>query len=251
MTLQDIPTTVAEDVFLTNCSLTRYGYHMARPVDRIFRNPVGRLLKPLLARIMTEMSFVQHWGVLISTEPPASHDDDLPRAGSKVPRPETGLIYELRNSANTGLVYLDLKNWTTYGWRYPTMRYLGTLNKTDEELIIIGRAYIQHVGKEGFHNFYRNCQHFATWYSKALWPKVTLAQRADQLFGKALWWFRDMKKTTKWGLNKFGGWLGFPVADAEAVDSATEFVELEDVLSQNNGSRTVAETDELEHMELD
>lgn len=120
------------------------------------------------------------------------------------------------------------------------MRYLGTLNKTDEELIMIGRAYMQHIGKEGFHNFYRNCQHFTTWYSKALWPKVTLTQRADQIFGKALWWLKDVKKTAKWGLNKIGGWLGFPVARTEEVDSAAEFVKLEDVL---NGQKNASTTD--------
>jgi len=251
LSLQDIPTTVAEDVILTNCSTMRYGYHMGRPVDRLFRNPVGRLLKPVAGELMRQMPFIQHWGVLISTEPPNTDNDELPPAGEKVPSPETGLIYELRNSVNTGLVYLDLKNWTTYGWRYPTMTYLGTLNKTDEELMMIGRAYIQHVGKEGFHNFYRNCQHFATWYSKALWPEVSLAQRADQLFGKALWWFRDMKTTAKWGLRKIGGWLGFPVENMEEVDSAAQFVKLEDVLSQNDSSETSVEVDELEHMEID
>ncbi len=237
MTLQEVPTKVADDVFLTNYSSVRYGYHMGRPVDRLFRHPVINFLKPMLAKLMTDLHFLQHWGVLISTEPPSPFNTTglLPEPGSSVPSPEKGLIYELRNSANTGLVYLDLKNWTTYSWRYPQMKYLGTLNKTDEELIMIGRAYIQHVGKVGFHNFYRNCQHFTTWYSKALWPNVTLTNRADQLFGKALWWLRDMKKTARWGLNKVKGWFGFEVPHLEAVDLAAEFVKLEDMLTSSGG----------------
>lgn len=249
MTLQEVPTKVAANIFLTNYSSMRYGYHMGRPVDRLFRHPVAKFLKPMIANLMTDMHFLQHWGVLISTEPPFGFNTTglLPEPGSKVPSPEKGLIYELRNSVNTSLVYLDLKNWTTYSWRYPHMRYLGTLNKTDEELIMIGRAYIQHVGKEGFHNFYRNCQHFTTWYSKALWPNVTLTHRADQLFGKALWWLRDMKKTTKWGLNKVKGWFGFEIPHYEALDSAAEFVKLEDVLTSGGDLKR---DNELEHMKL-
>jgi hypothetical protein len=248
MTLQEVPTKVAEDAFLTNYTSTRYGYHMGRPVDRLFRHPVTRVLKPVLANIMSDMPSIQHWGILISTEPPFPFNTThvLPEPGSKVPSPKTGLIYELRNSVNTGLVYLDLKNWTTYSWHYSEMRYLGTLNKTDEELITLGRAYIQHIGKEGFHNFYRNCQHFTTWYSKALWPEVTLTQRADQLFGKALWWIRDMKKTREWGWNKVKGWFGLSVATLEAVDSAAEFVKLEDVLTLSSG---VATKEEVEPMD--
>lgn len=232
--LVDIPTTIAEDVFLSNNSDKRYGYYFGRPVDRFFRIPViGFIVKPIIRHLMSEMPPLLHWGILISTRPPNTSSEILPREGVKVSRPDTGLVFELRNSAKTGLIYLDVKNWTSYPYRPRKVKYLGTLNKTDDELITIGRAYIQQVGREGFHNFYRNCQIFTSWYSKALWPRVPLSTRADQLFGKGVWWFRDWKKTAKWGSNKAMGWLGFGTPNAEKLDSEAEFVEMEKILSRD------------------
>jgi hypothetical protein len=235
--LQDIPTTVGDDVFLSNNSDTRYGYHFGRPVDRFIRIPViGFIVKPIIGHLMSKTPSLLHWGILISKEPPNNSADRFLHGGAKVYRPESGIIFELRNSDNTGLIYLDVKNWTSYPYRQEKVKYLGTLNKTDEELITIGRAYIQQVGREGFHNFFRNCQIFTSWYSKALWPRVLLSTRADQLFGKGLWWFRDWNKTVKWGSNKFMGWLGFGTPYAEDLDSAADFVEIEQILSQGANS---------------
>jgi hypothetical protein len=235
--LDDIPTTVAGDVFLSNCIRTRYGYHFGRPVDRItqlLQSSVGKFLKPVVGRFVSDVPSLLHWGILISNEPPYNSTERSPCGGSMVPRPETGIIFELRNSVNTGLIYLDVKNWETYIYQPEKVKYLGSLNRTDEELITIGRAYIQHVGREGFHNFYRNCQVFTSWYTKALWPKVTISARADQLLGKLLWWFKDWKKTAQWGIRKVKGFLGFRAENVEEVDSAAEFVEVENLLRQGS-----------------
>lgn len=240
--LDDIPTTVAEDVVLSNRIRTRYGYHFGRPVTRLTRllqNPMGKFLKPVLGRFLSDnVPALLHWGILISNEPPYNSTGNFPRGGSNVPRPETGIIFELRNSVNTGLIYLDVKNWETYTYLPDKVKFLGPLERTDEELITIGRAYIQHVGREGFHNFYRNCQVFTSWYTKALWPKVPISKRADQLLGKLLWWFKDWKKTANWGVDKMRGFLGFRVENVEEVDSSAEFVEVEDLLSQGSSSES-------------
>ena len=224
--LQDIPTTIADDVILTNSSITRYGYLMGRPMTRFLNNWFGTTI---LAKFMSKLPPILHWGILISKELPLTNrlTDSLPKPGTKVSRPETGLIFELRNSVNTGLIYLDIKNWETYDYRQNWVRYQGTLNKTDDQLIALGRAYIQHVGKEGFHDFYRNCQIFSTWYIKALWPKASLATRADQMFWKMLWWFRDWGKTLKWGADNLKRLLGLKVDDIEEIDSSAQFVNIE------------------------
>jgi hypothetical protein len=238
ISLEDVPTTVDEDVILTDMNNTRYGYFIGRPVERIFKIPLGKIVQPVVGRIMSTMPPLLHWGLLISTEPPKEHLETgiLPESGKKVGRPDGGLILELRNSINTGLVYLDVKNWTNYSYRQNTVRYLGSLNQTDQELLTIGRAYIQQVGRGGFHNFYRNCQHFTEWYAKALWPEVSLVQRIDQVFGKILWWFKDWKKTAKWGSNKVKAWLGFPVAKYEEVDASTKYVDIMELLNYRNGT---------------
>jgi hypothetical protein len=220
-------------------------------VDRFIRIPViGFIVKPIIGHVMSEMPSLLHWGILISKEPPNNSSDRLPREGAKVSRPESGLIFELRNSHNTGLIYLDVKNWTSYPYRQEKVKYLGILNKTDEELITIGRAYIQQVGREGFHNFFRNCQIFTSWYSKALWPRVRLSTRADQLLGKGLWWFRDWNKTAKWGSNKLMGWLGFRTPNAEDLDSAADFVEMEKILSQGANSESRDRSEETTSSEF-
>ena len=236
LSLDDIPTTVEDDVVLSNLTETRYGYLMGRPVTRILRHPVAKALKPVLDWMWSEIPPLLHWGILISKEPPynITSESDLPRIGKKVPRPETGVIFELRNSANTGLIYLDVKNWTSYEYRQEKVKFEGTLNKSDDELITIGRAYIQHVGKEGFHDLYRNCQIFTDWYVKALWPKAPPTTRADQLLGKLAWWFKDWNKTFIWCAEKIKGWLGFRRDKAKAVDSSIEFVELERLLSSHS-----------------
>lgn len=238
--LKDIPTTVDEDVLLSNVTEVRYGYLMGRPITCSIRNRLGMVLNPLLDWVWSGLPSFLHWGVLISREPPyniSNHAELLPYVGKRVPRPETGLIFELRHSANTGLVYLDLKNWISYEYRQDKLKFEGTLNKTDAELITIGRAYIQHVGKEGgYHSLYRNCQIFTAWYIKELWPKAPLNRRFDQLFGKMAWWFKDWSKTSKWGTNKIKGWLGFRKYNVEEVDSPAEFIGVEKLLSTTSDS---------------
>jgi hypothetical protein len=131
------------------------------------------------------------------------------------------------------LVYLDVKTWENYTIRAPKVRYLGPLAKNDIELVNIGRAYIKQVGREGFHNFYRNCQVFTTWYSKALWPDARLeGRRADQLFGKLLWWFKDWGKTVKCGWDRVVNFLGFRGRVGE-VDEEVEFIPPEVLLDEN------------------
>lgn len=234
LALEDIPTTVGEGVVLSNRIRTRYGYFFGRPVTRIARflnSPVGKFLRPVVGRFLDDTQSILHWGILTSEEPPYNSTRKHIRGGTWVPRPDTGMIFELRNSANTGLIYLDVKNWETYSDRPEKVEFLGVHNRTDEELITIGRTYIQHVGREGFHNFYRNCQVFTTWYTKALWPKVPVSKRADQLFGKLLWWFKDWKKTAKWGVGKLKFFFGFRAHKVEEPDSAAEFVKVEELLS--------------------
>jgi hypothetical protein len=234
----EIPTIIDEGVVLSNhTDHIRYGYFIGRPVDRMFRGPVANFLKhTFLAKAMAHIPPLLHWGILISDEPPLEYSvtGTLPHAGSMVPRPDFGTIFELRNSVTTGLVSLDVKNWTSYPYRQDKVKFLGPLNKTDYELITIGRAYIKQVGKEGFHNFYRNCQHFTAWYIQSLWPKVGSTTRADQLLGKLLWWFRDWRRTARWGADKVKWWTGFKVSKTEEVDSSAEFVELEELLRQDS-----------------
>jgi hypothetical protein len=240
ISIEDVPTTVAPNVILTDANVTRYGYFIGRPVERIFKLPLGKILQPIVGGILTTMPPFLHWGLLFSTEPPQEYLETgvLPHSGKKVRRPNGGLILELRNSVNTGLIYLDIKNWTNYSYRENKVRYLGSIHQTDEELITIGRAYIQQIGRGGFHNFYRNCQHFTSWYAKALWPQVSLSQRADEIMGKLLWWFRDWRKTAEYGSNKVIAWFGFPVKHLEGVDASTKFVDVHELLSQGNGTRS-------------
>lgn len=236
LALEDIPTTISEDVILTLEPRTRYGYRFGRPVSWLLTSPVTRTFLRLFNGSIAKFPLILHWGLLISDEPPYNGTRRLPRPGKSVPRPETGIIFELRNSVNTGLIYLDVMRWDNYEYREDKIKFLGKLNQTDEELIKIGRAYIQHVGREGFHGFYRNCQIFTSWYAKALWPKVPLSIRADQLFGKIIWWFKDWNRTIKWGLNKVRGRLGLRVKKEVKLDSSAEFIEVEELL--NGGSKS-------------
>src|SRR5579859_2590437 len=176
--IDQIPTMLALDAVLTNCpGKIRYGYFVGRPVARLFRNPFSRYLLTAIRNYLQKAPPVLHWALLISEEPPLDKDGKLlPPSGTSVPSPNTGLVLEIKNSMLTGSIYLDVKNWTTYAsTRQDKVPYLGTLNKTDDELITIGRAYIRLVGVEGFSPFYRNCQHFTTWYTKALWPETKSA----------------------------------------------------------------------------
>lgn len=234
--VHEIPTTFASDAVLTNCPRrTRYGYFVSRPVARLFRNPYSRYILTVIRNYIQKAPPILHWALLVSEEPTLDKDGKvLPLSGTQVPCPRTGLILELRNSARTGLLYLDVKNWTTYVTaRQDKLQYLGTLNRTDDELIQIGRAYIRQVGLQGFSAFYRNCQHFTTWYIKALWPETQAATRIDQVLGKAAWWVRDWRKTLVSGLNKIRGWLGYPEHELEPMDSEIEFVTLDELLRED------------------
>ena len=234
LSLQEIPTTFQDGMVLSLSNETRYGYQFSRTPDRllrVFKSPFGSVLKPLLGKWINETEAFHHWGIMVSTEPPYNDTSREVRKGKKVPRPETGTIFELRNSGNTGLIYLDVKKWQNYGTRAEKVKYLGKLNKSDIELVNIGRAYIKEVGREGFHNFYRNCQVFTSWYSRALWPRTPLGTRADQLFGKMLWWFKDWKKTAKYGWDKFVNLLGFK-KPVEEVDEEAQFVPPEILLQE-------------------
>jgi hypothetical protein len=118
------------------------------------------------------------------------------------------------------LIYLDMKNWTNYVYQ----------EKSDI-------TYIEEIGREGFHNFHRNCQHFTSWNIKAVWPKSSwTATRADPLLGKLLLWFRDWERRGRWGrwgANKFKGetWL------TNELDSCTEFVGRRNVTQFTKRSR--------------
>lgn len=235
LALSDVPTTFQQGITLTRSNETRYGYQFGRPPDKllgVLKTPLGLVLKPLFGKLINETESFHHWGIMVSTEPPYNDTSRMVRKGKDVPRPNTGTVFELRNSGNTGLVYLDVKRWDTYKIRAEKVKYLGTLNKNDIELVSIGRAYIKQVGREGFHNLYRNCQVFTSWYSKALWPRTPLGTRADQLFGKMLWWFKDWKKTLKCGWDRFANALGFK-KNVEEVDQEAEFIPPQVLLNEN------------------
>jgi len=243
--IQEVPTTIALDVHLSNKTRTRYGYSFGRPVSRVERlldTRFGGIFRPLVKKIMGEFPEILHWGILVSTFPPFDKRGNMANGGKWVPSPKDGIIFELRNSGNNNLIYLDIKNWTSYQDAPPKVKYHGRLNTTDMELMNMGEAYIKQVGIRGFSNYYRNCQVFTSWFVQALWPKVPTAKRFDQLFGKALWWFKDWKKTAKWGTNKLKGFLGFRVENMEEVDSEAEFVPVEKILS--GGSASGSDTDE-------
>jgi hypothetical protein len=235
--ITEIPTTIENDIVLTNNTKTRYGYFVGRPVARFFRGSAGQYFLKLLSDILSRASPLLHWAILISNERPKTVNGELAKSGTKVPHPDTGIIFELRNSRQTHLIYLDVKNWANYVYQQDKLTFLGALNYTDEEILNIGRAYVREIGREGFHNFYRNCQHFTSWYIKALWPKSPpTATRVDQLLGKLLWWFRDWRKTGRWGANKMRGWFGLKTANIKELDSSTEFVGIEDMVSRNSRS---------------
>jgi hypothetical protein len=252
MSIKDIPTIFAEDVVLSNCTNhTRYGYFISRPVDRMFKGAaLSRLKKSVFGKVLALFPPFLHWGLLISEEPPAlSQNGKIPKSGTKVPRPNNGTIFELRNSVKDGLISLDIKNWASYPFQQDKVKYLGTFNGTDTELITIGRAYIKQIGKEGFSNFYRNCQHFTTWYARALWPQAAknpIATRADQVLGKLLWWFRDWKKTARWGWDKVTRWTGFKISKPEEVDSAVNFVDINELIKNDTEEHPSPEL-EVEH----
>jgi len=243
--IEEVPTTIALDVRLSNKTHVRYGYSFGRPVSRVERfldSRFGAIFKPLVRGIMREFPEILHWGLLVSTCPPIDKREGIAKPGKWVPSPKDGIIFELRNSGNNNLVYLDIKNWTSYQDAPPKVKFHGRLNKTDMELMNMGEAYIKQVGIKGFSNYYRNCQVFTSWFVEALWPKVPTAKRFDQLFGKALWWFKDWKKTAKWGANKLKRVLGFPVHKMEEVDSEAEFVPVEEILGGGSGSDTEKST---------
>ena len=235
MSLEDVPTEIRPGIILSNhTNHLRYGYFIGRPVDRMFRGPLGSWVKKtFFIHIVAKIPFLLHWAIVISEEPPLQFTatGELPRGGSIVFHPDDGLIYELCNNQTTHLISLVVRSWATYPYRQGYVKYLGSLNRTDSELVTIGRAYIRHVGQGEFHPFYRNCQHFTTWYSKELWPKSTTSTRADQLFGKLLWWFRDWKKTARWAGEKISQWTGHKVTQTEEVDSSAKFVGVHELTS--------------------
>jgi hypothetical protein len=246
LTINEIPTTIAKGLILQlkdqGETKIRYGYFVGRPVSRIFRGALAQYVLTIIVKILAKMPPFLHWAILITEEPPETFNGKLPKPGTKVPRPETGIVFELRNSAKTGLIYLDIRDWDTYLFRQDKLEFLGSLNKTNEEIITIGRAYIQHLALGGFHNFYRNCQHFTSWYAKALWPEYSKSPtRVDQLLGKFLWWFRDWKKTVVWGVGKIRHWLGYQIEKVEEVDSSTDFVEMTEIMKGD--SKSVSEDD--------
>jgi hypothetical protein len=229
LSLHDIPTTI-EGLHLSNKSQVRYGYEFGRPADRFLHFPLSLLFKRVLYKIPTFL----HWGLVVSTEPPLNLDypDDLPRSGTKVRRPETGISFELRNSPHTGLIYLDVKNWTNYDHRPKYVKFRGTLTQSDEELVRIGRVYIQQIGKEGFHNFYRNCQIFTSWFLEALWDRPGSTKRADQLLGKFIWWFKDWKKTRKWSWYEIKNSIGVKSKVPPPMDESAMFIDLDELLPE-------------------
>src|SRR5271163_4655083 len=115
--IDEVPTTIAPDVRLSNKTRTRYGYSFGRPVSRVERfldSRFGSIFKPLVSGIMRKFPEILHWGLLVSTSPPFNDRDRIPKPGKWVPSPQVGIIFELRNSGNNNLVYLDIKNWTSY-----------------------------------------------------------------------------------------------------------------------------------------
>jgi len=238
--IDDVPTLIANDVIISNDTTPRlrYGYFVGRPVARFLKPQIVKYVPPAAMKAVLKMPPFLHWAVLVSEEPPISKDGYLADKQTEVTAPATGLILEMRNHMADGKIYLEVQNWQSYKYRTPKVKFLGPLNYTDAQLLFIGRAYVQLIAREGFHTFYRNCQHFTTWYIKALWgADICTATRGDQLLCKLLWWFKDWNETAIWGANKVRGWLGYQVGVLEELDAITEFVGL-DVLNrtQNNGS---------------
>jgi hypothetical protein len=157
--------------------------------------------------------------------------------GKRFPAPYTGLVVELRHDSKTDFTSLNLKNWTPY-----QAMYLGRVNKPDTELITIGRVYLRQLLRGGFNGYRRNCQHWTSWYTQAIWPEAPVpGPRVDQLFGKLLWWGVDWKKTRVWMWGKIRG------EEVEELDSDLEFVKLDDLLAadhptsaKDNAARLVA-----------
>jgi hypothetical protein len=235
LTLDEVPTTFEEGLVLRKSNDTRYGYHFARPVDSIIRfmnGPLKLIILPFFGKVINSTISFQHWGILVSDESPLNGTVE---PGTVIPAPKNGTVFEPRNSGNTGLIHFDVKNWSTYWWRPKTVRYLGTVNHSDVELVNIGRVYVRHMGREGFHNIYRNCQIFTTWYAKALWVQLALPRRADQMWGKFWWWFRDWGKTLKYVWKRSGNFLGASNG-IEELDSSIEFVPVEKLIEHLDGS---------------
>jgi hypothetical protein len=230
--IDEVPTTVAKDVILFNISTTRYGYSFGRPVDTIISPSVSPFLKPFLGALFNIPALL-HWGIIVSTELPSGYNTThLPSGGTSVPAPSSGTVFELRNSVNKGLVYLDVLTWESYPKRSPNAYFHGSLNKTDEELIRIGQVYIREIGRKGYNTIYANCQVFTSWYVQALWDTKT-PRRGDQSLGKLVWWFRDLGKTFNVLVGKLKGIVGF--RGGEKVDSDVEFKEAEELLSDDRG----------------
>jgi hypothetical protein len=227
--LDKVPTTLEDGLVLSASNDTRYGYHFARPVDSIIRvmnGPLKVIIVPIFGKLINCTVSFQHWGILVSDESPPTGRKE---PGTASPAPTNGTVFEPRYSGSTGLLYLDVKKWPTYWWRPQTVRYLGTLNRTDIELVNIGLAYIQHMEQGEFHNIYRNCQIFTSWYAKALWPHPALPMRVDQMRGKFWWWFRDWGRTLTHVQKKFGNFLGAN-NDVDELDSSIQFVPIEELL---------------------
>jgi hypothetical protein len=233
--LEQVPIHAYQNVYLTNDTTTRYGYFLGRPVRRVFSGKIGEFFQSLVGRLIGRMPPLLHWAILITSQPPPTKHQDFDYSGEidptqaigeRFPAPDTGLVVELRHDAKTDMTSLNLKNWTHYQWRPESAMYLGPINKTDTEVITIGRVYLRYLLQGGFNDYRRNCQHFTAWYIQALWPDAPVpGPRVDQLFGKLLWWGVDWKKTKTWMLGKIYG------EEVEELDSDLEFVKLEDLLA--------------------
>src|ERR1700738_1642019 len=246
LALEDVPTYIANDTKISNrTNCIRYGYTIGRPVEPMVHGFWGYVLnKTYLINFISRNPTLLHWGLLVSEEPPVydSENGELPPPQTRVPHPETGILFDLRNSEidgpNTGTT-LDVLDWSTYAFHNDALiTYLGTLNHTDAELINIGRTYIRHIIKEGFHFLYRNCQIFTSWYTKALWPemKMTPTARIDQQAGKLIWWFRDWGKSLRLMGAKIIGWTGYKISNVGNVDSPVEFMDLDTLTNLDSKS---------------
>jgi len=233
LSLEQIPVTQHDNVYLANDTRVRYGYFLGRPVRRFFKGKVGEVFQSVVGGVLERFPPLLHWAVLITDELPATENDHpTSDIGDKLSSPSTGLVIELRHDAITDIVSLNLKNWTTYQWRPERLIYLGPVNRTNAELITIGQIYIREILRGGrFHTFRRNCQHFTTWYIHAIWPDVPLpGPRVDQLFSKLAWWPVNWGKTGTWMWAKFTR-LFNGRKDTEEVDAATKFIKVEDLLA--------------------
>jgi hypothetical protein len=235
LALENVPISQDDNVILTNHTRVRHGYFLGRPVRRIFGGKLGEYFQAFVGGIIGHFPPLLHWAVVVTDELPQTKlDDPTLDIGKDLLRPDTGLVIELRHDAKTDIVSLNLKNWTTYSWHPKKAMYLGSVNKTDTELITVGCIYIHEIIHGKFHGFRRNCQHFTSWYIQAIWPKAPVpGPRVDQLLGKMLWWPVNWGKTRRWMWAKVRGRFlsRHGEEDVEELDSDTKSMTVEDLLA--------------------